>query len=89
VKGFYKANSMSVTGGGTIVPIPPFADDDLDIECELAAIVGTGGINLSREEAVEAIAGYCIFNDMSIRKRQRAVAGPILGASCGPAINSN
>jgi 2-keto-4-pentenoate hydratase/2-oxohepta-3-ene-1,7-dioic acid hydratase in catechol pathway len=83
VKGFYKANAMSVVGNGTIVPIPPFADDDLDIECELAAIIGTGGVNLSREAAVKAIAGYCIFNDVSIRKRQREEMRMGLGPTTG------
>jgi 2-keto-4-pentenoate hydratase/2-oxohepta-3-ene-1,7-dioic acid hydratase in catechol pathway len=83
VKGFYKANSLSVAAGGTTVPIPPFADDDLDIECELAAIVGTGGINLSKEGAVKAIAGYCIFNDVSIRKRQREEMRLGLGPTTG------
>jgi 2-keto-4-pentenoate hydratase/2-oxohepta-3-ene-1,7-dioic acid hydratase in catechol pathway len=83
LKGFYKANSRSVAGGGTIVPIPPFADDDLDIECELAAIVGTGGINLSNEEAVDAIAGYCIFNDVSFRNRQRSEMRLGLGPTTG------
>jgi 2-keto-4-pentenoate hydratase/2-oxohepta-3-ene-1,7-dioic acid hydratase in catechol pathway len=83
VKGFYKANAMSVAAGGTIVPIPPFTDDDLDIECELAAIVGTGGTNLSKQEAVKAIAGYCIFNDVSIRKRQREEMRLGLGPTTG------
>ncbi|MEA3176213.1 MAG: hypothetical protein QOF42_3624, partial [Gammaproteobacteria bacterium] len=83
VKGFYKANAMSVAAGGTIVPIPPFTDDDLDIECELAAIVGTGGTNLSQQEAVKAIAGYCIFNDVSIRKRQREEMRLGLGPTTG------
>jgi 2-keto-4-pentenoate hydratase/2-oxohepta-3-ene-1,7-dioic acid hydratase in catechol pathway len=83
LKGFYKANAGSVAASGTIVPIPPFADDDLDIECELAAIVGTGGINLSKAEAIDAIAGYCVFNDVSFRKRQRAEMLLGLGPTTG------
>jgi 2-keto-4-pentenoate hydratase/2-oxohepta-3-ene-1,7-dioic acid hydratase in catechol pathway len=83
LKGFYKANAMSVAAAGSIVPIPPFTDGDLDIECELAAIVGTGGTNLSKEEAVKAIAGYCIFNDISIRKRQRDEMRLGLGPTTG------
>jgi 2-keto-4-pentenoate hydratase/2-oxohepta-3-ene-1,7-dioic acid hydratase in catechol pathway len=83
LKGFYKANARSVAASGTIVPLPPFADDDLDIECELAAIVGTGGINLSSEAAIDAIAGYCVFNDVSFRKRQRAEMRLGLGPTTG------
>jgi len=83
LKGFYKANAMSVAAADSVVPIPPFADGDLDIECELAAVVGTGGTNLSKEEAVKAIAGYCIFNDISIRKRQRDEMRLGLGPTTG------
>jgi len=83
LKGFYKANAMSVAAGDTVVPIPSFADDDLDIECELAAVVGTGGTNLSKEEAVKVIAGYCIFNDISFRKRQRDEMRLGLGPTTG------
>jgi 2-keto-4-pentenoate hydratase/2-oxohepta-3-ene-1,7-dioic acid hydratase in catechol pathway len=83
LKGFYKANAGSVAASGTVVPLPPFADDDLDIECELAAIVGTGGINLSKDAAIDAIAGYCVFNDVSFRKRQRAEMRLGLGPTTG------
>lgn len=83
LKGFYKANTTTVAGHGTTVPLPPFMDDDLDIECELAAVVGEGGANFSVEDAKAAIAGYCIFNDISIRKRQRAEMRLGLGPTTG------
>ncbi len=43
----------------------------LDVECEMAAIVGLGGKDLAVDEARRAIAGYCIFNDVSIRDIQK------------------
>ena len=37
----------------------------------MAAIVGIGGKDLTVEKAERAIAGYCIFNDVSVRDIQK------------------
>jgi hypothetical protein len=43
----------------------------LDYEAELAFIVGKRARNLTRENALECVAGYSVFNDGSIRDYQR------------------
>jgi acylpyruvate hydrolase len=43
-----------------------------DWEAELAVIIGTGGRHIAREAALDHVAGYAIFNDVSIRDWQLA-----------------
>jgi glyoxylase-like metal-dependent hydrolase (beta-lactamase superfamily II) len=42
-----------------------------DFELEIAAVIGTGGKDLTVEEAEQAIIGYTIFNDWSARDLQQ------------------
>lgn len=70
VKPYWKGNPDSVVGPGTVLDCPPYATE-LDVECELVCIVGTGGRNLDRAAATAAIAGYTIVNDVSVRSIQR------------------
>ena len=42
----------------------------LDFEGEIAAVLGKGGRHISREEALECVAGYALFNDGSVREYQ-------------------
>jgi 2-keto-4-pentenoate hydratase/2-oxohepta-3-ene-1,7-dioic acid hydratase in catechol pathway len=42
----------------------------LDYECELAVIIGKRARYLSKEKALDAVAGYCIANDVSERAFQ-------------------
>jgi len=51
--------------------IRPKVSDKLDYEAELAFVVGKRGRNLNRENALDCIAGYSIFNDGSMRDYQR------------------
>ena len=51
--------------------IRPTVSDKLDYEAELAFIVGKRARNLTRENALNCIAGYSVFNDGSIRNYQR------------------
>ena len=69
LRAYYKGNVTAVERPGTTLPKPPYAEDT-DVECEMAAVIGTGGRNLSLEEARQAIVGYTIFNDVSYRKIQ-------------------
>lgn len=67
---YWKGNPHSVVGPGVELQLPPYAEE-LDVECELVGIVGTGGRNLDHDAALAAIAGYTIVNDVSARARQR------------------
>jgi 2-keto-4-pentenoate hydratase/2-oxohepta-3-ene-1,7-dioic acid hydratase in catechol pathway len=66
---YWKGNPDSVVGPHTVLEPPPY-EGELDVECELVCIVGTGGRDLDRVAAARAIAGYTIVNDTSARSRQ-------------------
>jgi 2-keto-4-pentenoate hydratase/2-oxohepta-3-ene-1,7-dioic acid hydratase in catechol pathway len=65
----YFSNPGAVTGPGDEIPIPPGCRD-LDLELEVAVIIGGAGRNLTPEQAGGYIAGYTIFNDWSARDLQ-------------------
>lgn len=62
----YLANPHAVSGPSDEIPVPPGCTD-LDLELEVAAVVGRAGRHLSPEQAQAHIAGYTIFNDWSAR----------------------
>lgn len=82
LRAYYKANPDAVEGPGTTIPRPAYADET-DVECELAAVVGIGGRDLSLDEARAAIVGYTIFNDVSYRAIQRREMAFGLGPTKG------
>lgn len=45
-------------------------DEKMDYEAELAVILGKGGKDIKKEEALEHVFGYCVFNDLSSRSIQ-------------------
>lgn len=67
----YFSNPHAVNGDGADIPVPPGCVD-LDLELEVAAIIGRPGADLTPEEAGGHIAGYTIFNDWSARDLQQA-----------------
>jgi 2-keto-4-pentenoate hydratase/2-oxohepta-3-ene-1,7-dioic acid hydratase in catechol pathway len=62
----YFSNPHAITGPGDPIEVPP-ASQRLDLELEVAAIIGRPGRNLTVQEAGGYIAGYTIFNDWSAR----------------------
>lgn len=69
LRAYYKANPDAVEAPGTTIMRPPYASET-DVECEMAAVIGKGGKDLSIEGARAAIVGYTIFNDVSYREIQ-------------------
>jgi 2-keto-4-pentenoate hydratase/2-oxohepta-3-ene-1,7-dioic acid hydratase in catechol pathway len=62
----------SVAGFEEDIPVPKIAQDDqCDWEGELSIIVGKTGKNITKETALEYVAGYVVSNDISARKWQR------------------
>ncbi len=52
-------------------PVPmPKVSDEIDYEGELVAVIGKAGRNIPKAEALNHIAGYSIFNDISVRDFQ-------------------
>jgi len=65
----YFSNPLRIFGPNEEVPFPA-ATQQLDYECELAAIVGREGTNILEADADEHILGFTIFNDWSCRDLQ-------------------
>ena len=61
--------ATSLLGHGSSI-IRPKCSSKLDYEGELVAIIGRTARHISRESALEYIAGYSIFNDATLRDYQ-------------------
>jgi acylpyruvate hydrolase len=61
--------AQSLIADGAPIQVPRVSDQ-VDWEAELAVIIGTGGKHIAREDALAHVAGYAIFNDVSIRDWQ-------------------
>ncbi|MGE0563854.1 MAG: fumarylacetoacetate hydrolase family protein [Pseudolabrys sp.] len=65
---FTKApSSICGPNDNTVIPV---GSTKLDYEVELAIIIGSTALNLSKEKAMSAVAGFCINNDVSERDFQ-------------------
>ncbi|MFQ5914968.1 MAG: fumarylacetoacetate hydrolase family protein [Nitrospinota bacterium] len=67
---FFQAPSTLI-GHEAPVGHPPDTEE-LDYEVEVAVVIGKEGKHIPEERALEHIAGYTIFNDLSVRNVQRA-----------------
>lgn len=65
---FLKVTS-AITGPNDPIVIPPLASK-VDWEVELGVVIGQHGRNLTQREALQHVAGYCVFNDVSERAWQ-------------------
>ncbi|MEM9010007.1 MAG: fumarylacetoacetate hydrolase family protein [Pseudomonadota bacterium] len=79
---YYKANRFSVIGPEADVIWPAYAEF-LDIELELAVVIGKTGKDITPEAAPDHIFGYTIFNDISARDAQMIEMGGQLGPAKG------
>ena len=69
----YRANNALIAHGEAIV-IPKDATDQVQYEGELVAVIGRKCKHLTRENALSAVLGYTIGNDVSERTWQKAIA---------------
>src|SRR5207248_7058060 len=53
------------------IELPVAAADRVDYEGELGVVIGAGGRDLSPEQALDAVAGVCVINDVTMRDYQR------------------
>jgi len=79
---YYKANRFAVSGTEDEVFWPTYSSL-IDYECEIACILGTGGVNISKDKAGQHIFGYTVFNDFSARDAQSAEIQGFLGPAKG------
>jgi len=59
-----------VVGPNDDVLIPEGVSDQIDYEAELAVVIGTGGKNIKREDALKHVFGYTVVNDVTARDVQ-------------------
>jgi 2-keto-4-pentenoate hydratase/2-oxohepta-3-ene-1,7-dioic acid hydratase in catechol pathway len=67
----YRANNALIADGDAIV-IPADATDQVQYEGELVVVIGRQCKNLTRENALSAVLGYTIGNDVSERTWQKS-----------------
>jgi 2-keto-4-pentenoate hydratase/2-oxohepta-3-ene-1,7-dioic acid hydratase in catechol pathway len=68
---FFAKYTTSLIGPGDAIVIPPVVQK-CDYEAELGVVIGRTVKNVSRESALEAVAGYLVANDVSARDLQFA-----------------
>ncbi|CAN7680869.1 fumarylacetoacetate hydrolase family protein [Devosia sp. LjRoot16] len=79
---YYKGNPSAVGADGDIVAMPAYATN-MDFEFEFAAVIGRGGSNIQRADALSHIYGYMIYNDFSAREIQQREMSVGLGPAKG------
>jgi 2-keto-4-pentenoate hydratase/2-oxohepta-3-ene-1,7-dioic acid hydratase in catechol pathway len=60
----------AVVGPYAEVVLPTDVSDQIDYEAELAVVIGLGGRNIARAEAMKHVFGYTIVNDVTARDVQ-------------------
>ena len=81
----------ALTASGAEVSLPA-SSDKVDYEAEVAFVVGRRCRDLTADQAVDAIAGFMLLNDLSARDLQFAtpqwMPGKVFDGSapCGPAL---
>jgi 2-keto-4-pentenoate hydratase/2-oxohepta-3-ene-1,7-dioic acid hydratase in catechol pathway len=69
---FFTKATTAVIGPGAAIPSHRDITQKLDYEAELAIIIGRGGRDIPREQAMQHVFGYTAFNDVSARDLQGA-----------------
>jgi 2-keto-4-pentenoate hydratase/2-oxohepta-3-ene-1,7-dioic acid hydratase in catechol pathway len=68
---FFAKYTTALIGPGDAIVIPPVVQQ-CDYEAELGVVIGRTVKGISRENALEAVAGYVVANDVSARDLQFA-----------------
>ena len=79
---YYKGNRMSFIGADQDVIWPSYAEH-LDVELEMAIVIGKGGKDITAADAPGHIWGYTILNDVSARDAQMREMPGQLGPAKG------
>lgn len=89
---FFTKAATTVCGPDDAIPLDPRVTTQLDYEVELAFVIGRGGKDIARADALGHVFGYTIVNDISARdlqsQHQQFFKGKSLDRSCpmGPCI---
>ncbi len=74
---FMKTTAGSIIGDGTPARLPNFSRQ-VDWEAELGAVIARQTRNISEKDALSAVAGYLIVNDLSARDLMRRENSPFV-----------
>ena len=66
----FMRTTQSQIGHGRTIHIAPEASTKVDYEGEIAVVIGTGGRNIARGDAMRHVAFYSAYNDVSVRDWQ-------------------
>jgi 2-keto-4-pentenoate hydratase/2-oxohepta-3-ene-1,7-dioic acid hydratase in catechol pathway len=79
---YYKGNTFSVVGHDAEVHWPAYSRI-IDYELEIGLVVGRGGKNIGKRDALSHVFGYTVFNDFSARDEQFIEMQGTLGPAKG------
>lgn len=88
---FFCKTANTIIGPGQPIVLPKISQQ-VDYEAELAVVIGRSARRVSQERALDYVAGYTIFNDVSARDVQKRSSQWMLGKSfdtfgpLGPAL---
>lgn len=77
---FFKSPEGIVGDGDTVV-LPPHPASIFHHEAEIAVVIGAPAFNVSRDDAMQHVFGYTVFNDVSARGLGRGGSASFLGKS--------
>lgn len=66
----FSKNTRALTNPEAKIPLPA-ASQMVDYEAELVIVIGTGGRDIPKDKALNAVAGYTLMNDVSMRDFQK------------------
>ncbi len=72
---FLKTAAGSIIGNGTPARLPPFSQQ-VDWEAELGVVIARPTRNIPEDQALTAVAGYLIVNDLSARDLMKREGSP-------------
>ena len=87
---WFAKNPRCLIGAGDAIPVPAGEGTCVDGEVELALVIARRAWRLAEDEALSAVGGYMVFNDVTDRALQRARGQWFMGKSadgfgpCGP-----
>jgi len=77
---FFKSPEV-ISGDGDTVVLPPHQADIFHHEAEIAVVIGREAKDLSDADAMDAVFGYVVYNDVSARGLGRSGINSFLGKS--------
>jgi 2-keto-4-pentenoate hydratase/2-oxohepta-3-ene-1,7-dioic acid hydratase in catechol pathway len=72
---FFTKATTAVNGPYGDIPLDPAVTAQLDWEAELGVVIGRGGKNIPRDQAMAYVFGYTVINDVSARDVQTGHGG--------------